>query len=174
MGWCPLPWPRRAASGAMLEVAAGGGYRVSPCALRRRLRLCGPIHTTAIARSRPRLAPGTSLCAVWTFLSDLSYELGAAVLPPGVESIRRRRLITPTSATPSATGSNEIHTVGSSVLPPPPLPISLASVPTLASRSGRPARSIPNILPKQASIRFCGWSSHPAARSYREPETPVR
>ena len=30
-------------------------------------------------RSRPRLASGTSLCAVWTFLS----ENGAAVLPPG-------------------------------------------------------------------------------------------
>src|SRR5439155_1194413 len=31
----------------MLEVAAGGGYRVSPCVLRRRLRLCGPIHPTS-------------------------------------------------------------------------------------------------------------------------------
>src|SRR5438067_2099603 len=34
----------------MLEVAAGGGYRVSPCVLQRRLRLCGPIHT-ALSRA---------------------------------------------------------------------------------------------------------------------------
>ena len=32
MGWCPRPGPRRAASAALLEVAAGGGYRVSATA----------------------------------------------------------------------------------------------------------------------------------------------
>jgi hypothetical protein len=63
MGWCPLPWPRRAASAAMLEVAAGGGYRVSPCAfLERRLRLCGPIHT--IFRPSPACAGRLALCCL--------------------------------------------------------------------------------------------------------------
>ncbi len=64
MGWCPLPWPRRAASAAMLEVAAGGGYRVSPCVLRRRLRLCGPIHAARFRRPPPACAGRLALCCL--------------------------------------------------------------------------------------------------------------
>ena len=63
----------------------------------------------------------------------------------------RRKRCNATNATPSATGSSEMHTVGSSVLPPPPLPISLASVHTLASRSGRPDRSIPSMVAIRSS-----------------------
>src|SRR5438105_2770080 len=63
-GWCPLPWPRRAASAAMLEVAAGGGYRVSPCVLQRRLRLCGPIHTALSRGPPPACAGRLALCCL--------------------------------------------------------------------------------------------------------------
>src|SRR5262249_47797629 len=41
---------------------------------------------------------------------------------------RRRSAARPSTARPTANGSRVKHTVGSSVLPPPPLPISRASV----------------------------------------------
>jgi hypothetical protein len=67
---------------------------------------------------------------------------------PGARAGRRRvlsalrALCSATNKTPSATGSTEMQTVGSSVLPPPPLPISFARIPTLASTSVRADRSI--------------------------------
>src|SRR4051812_48452975 len=71
----------------MLEVAAGGGYRVSPCA-RAQTPSLWP-YPSSPQGDRPRLAPGTSLCAVWTFLSR-PHGTGATVLPPGGRSIAGR------------------------------------------------------------------------------------
>jgi hypothetical protein len=169
MDWCPLPWPRRAASAAMLEVAAGGGYRVSSPYREVRATSLWPCPCGPLARTAPSLrwAP----CSVLSGLSSPNpYRSGAAVLPPGRRSIPRRNCCSPTTATPSATGSSDMHTVGSSVLPPPPLPISFASAPTPASQSGRPARSIPDML----AIRSCESSDRPAARSFRAPGRPAR
>src|SRR5436305_4520242 len=58
----------------------------------------------------------------------------------------RRMWCRATYATPSACGSSVIQTVGCSVLPPPPLPISLAKVHALVSTSSRADRSIASIL----------------------------
>src|SRR4030081_2063527 len=87
-GWCPLPWPRRAASAAMLEVAAGGGYRVSPC-----IYDAGYVSVALSMRpSRKRTAPGLrrAPCSVLSGLSSpiLSDRTRAAVLPPGRQSIQ--------------------------------------------------------------------------------------
>jgi hypothetical protein len=76
--------------------------------------------------------------------------------------------------TPTATGSKAKQTVGSSVLPPPPLPISLASVHALAHTSPNETGRADRSITVSVAIRFCGSSDRPAARSYPAPGTPAR
>src|SRR5215471_16037910 len=107
---CPLPWPRRAASAAMLEVAASGGYRVSPRALTSADSSLWPC-PYGLGRDRPRLAPGTTLYAVWTFLSD---PFGSE-RPPCLQAFRSipaRRCRKPTQRRPMPMGSSAKQTVG--------------------------------------------------------------
>ncbi len=164
----------------MLEVAAGGGYLVSPRALASADSSLWPCPYGPT--NRPRLAPSTPLYAVWTFLSEpcgserpsflqalrsisrwrqlgrfervsrdlsrwrqlgrferVSRDLSRWRQPGRFERVSRdlslRRWRRPTHSRPRPTGSSAKHTVGSSVLPPPPLPISLANTSSTDVRS---------------------------------------
>src|SRR5207248_11269908 len=89
-----------------------------------------------------------------------------------LDALARLRRWSNTNTAPSANGNKDMQTVGSSVLPPPPLPISFARIPALASKSETTDRSICVYLTD--CFRSCGSSAHRAVRSCPGPGTQAR